>query len=127
MYINHKTNGAVKLLQQTQDHSVIFADGLGGDHFTLPASEFFAQHREATRDEIDDFEAQHRAAPEEAADPAKASADRAEETLKAIAAVADRAENAAGRAEESHLLAKEQADKAKASAQNAATTTKTKT
>jgi hypothetical protein len=46
----------VKLLQQTPESTVEFA-GADGDVKTLPASEFFTLHREATPDEIVAFQA----------------------------------------------------------------------
>jgi hypothetical protein len=41
----------VKLLQQTQDHRVIFVNA-AGDSGTVSSSEFFQTHREATPEEV---------------------------------------------------------------------------
>jgi hypothetical protein len=47
----------VRLLAQTQDHKVVFAGpSEDGETLTVPASEFFQCFREATAEEIHDFE-----------------------------------------------------------------------
>ncbi len=49
-----KPGPLVRLIEQTQDHNAVFAKvGPGNRSQTLPASEFFALHREATPDEVE--------------------------------------------------------------------------
>jgi hypothetical protein len=50
-----KDGATVKLLAQTQDHKVVFVGPGDKDVSSLPSSEFFASHREATPAEISDF------------------------------------------------------------------------
>lgn len=43
-----------QVFEQTQDHQVIYGTPGGDKRETMPADEFFATHREATGDEIDE-------------------------------------------------------------------------
>lgn len=47
-----ENGGTVKLLSQTQDHKAVFLDS-DGEEFTLPVSQFFQTHREATPSEME--------------------------------------------------------------------------
>jgi len=51
MYIHKKSGAKVTLLEQDQDGNVTAE--ANGETQTGPASAFFAEHREATREEID--------------------------------------------------------------------------
>lgn len=54
MYVNHETGALVQLVEQTEEHLVIFRDLAGAVDRTAicSAAEFFAAHREATKPEL---------------------------------------------------------------------------
>ena len=80
MFINLKTGRAAWLIEQDQDGSVLYSHDAPTEahrhHTGTPAGEFFAAHREATPDEVDEHTpARKKAAPKSAAKkPAKPKA-----------------------------------------------------
>jgi hypothetical protein len=118
----------VKLLEQTQDHQAVFVGpGKKDEPVAMPAALFFQTHRQATPDEIEDYE-RHAPAKDdvenrvlELADNAQSSANQAKLAAGNAHKSADAASTSEKAADKSAGRAESAATKAEAAATKAAT------
>lgn len=89
MFINNKTDQPAWLVSHDGDVTYSLAADLAHPHHTVPSYQFFAGHREATRDEIDAHTPRAKSAAEPKPAPRKAPKGPARKTSARKAPASD--------------------------------------